>query len=98
MNLSSYVGKNYGEDLVSNNLDSETLWQVGVNVKWNLVDFGKRDLNVQQAKIVKMEATFNKEQTLLDLRKLLTQGVEKIKQSYAEYLGNCCTAPSLKKE
>lgn len=87
-NLGSYVGKNYGEDLASNELDNETLWQVGVNVKWNLVDFGKRDLGVQQAKIAKMEATFEKEQTLLDLRKLLVQGVEKIKQSYAEYLGN----------
>jgi len=88
VNLSSYVGKNYGEDLASKDWDNETLWQVGVNVKWNLVDFGKRDLGVQQAKIAKMEATFRKEQTLLDLRKLLTQGVEKIKQSYAEYLGN----------
>jgi len=88
VNLSSYMGKNYGEDLVSNEFDSETLWQVGVNVKWNLVDFGKRDLGVQQAKIAKMETTFEKEQTLLDLRKLLTQGVEKIKQSYVEYLGN----------
>jgi len=88
INLSSYVGKNYGEDLASKDWDNETLWQVGVNVKWNLVDFGKRDLGVQQAKIAKMEATFKKEQTLLDLRKLLTQGVEKIKQSYAEYLGN----------
>ena len=88
VNLSSYVGKNYGEDEASKDWDNETLWQVGVNVKWNLVDFGKRDLGVQQAKIAKMEATFKKEQTLLDLRKLLTQGVEKIKQSYAEYLGN----------
>lgn len=88
VNFSSYAGKNYGEDLVSKDWDSETLWQVGVNVKVNLVDFGKRDLSTQQAKIAKMEATFNKEQTLLDLRKLLTQGVEKIKQSYAEYLGN----------
>ncbi len=88
VNLSSYAGKNYGVDLASKDWDDETLWQVGVNVKWNLVDFGKRDLSVQQAKIAKMEATFKKEQTLLDLRKLLTQGVEKIKQSYAEYLGN----------
>ncbi|TET88057.1 MAG: TolC family protein [Sulfurovum sp.] len=88
VNLSSYVGKNYGEDEASKSWDNETLWQVGVNVKWNLVDFGKRDLGVQQAKIAKMEATFKKEQTLLDLRKLLTQGVEKVKQSYAEYLGN----------
>jgi len=88
VNLNSYIGKNYGEDLVSNNLENETLWQVGVNVKWNLVDFGKRDVGVQQAKIAKMEATFKKEQTLLDLRKTLTQGVEQTKQSYAQYIGN----------
>ncbi len=88
VNLNSYVGKNYGEDLATNNWDDETLWQVGVNVKWNLVDFGKRDIAVQQAKIAKMDATFKKEQTLLDLRKLLTQGVAKIKQSYAKYIGN----------
>ena len=88
INFSGFVGKNYGEDLVSNEWDNETLWQAGVNVKWNLVDFGKRDLGVQQAKIAKMEATFQKEQTLLDLRKLLTEAVAKIKQSYAEYLGN----------
>jgi len=88
VNFSGFVGKNYGEDLVTNKWDNETLWQAGVNVKWNLVDFGKRDLAVQQAKIAKMEATFQKEQTLLDLRKLLTEAVAKIKQSYAEYLGN----------
>ena len=88
VNLSSYVGKNFGEDVATNEWDDETLWQVGVNVKWNILDFGKRDLGVQQAKIAKMEATFKREQMLLDLRKLITQGVEQVKQSYAEYLGN----------
>jgi len=88
VNLAAYAGKNYGEDLATNNWDNETLWQVGVNVSYNLVDFGKRDIATQKAKIVKMQAGFKKEQTLLDLKKLLTQGVEKVKQSYAEYLGN----------
>ena len=88
VHFSSYLGRNYGEDIASNNWDNETLWQVGVNVKWNLLDFGKRDLALQQANIEKMQASLRKEQTLLDLRKLLTQGVERIKQSYAEYLGN----------
>lgn len=88
VNFSGFVGKNYGEDLATNQWDDETLWQAGVNVKWNLVDFGKRDIGVQQAKISKMEATFQKEQTLLDLKKLLIEAVAKIKQSYAEYLGN----------
>ena len=88
VNFSSSVGKNYGEDIATNKWGNETLWQAGINIKWNIVDFGKRDLSVQQAKITKMEAAFKKEQTLLDLRKLLTQAVSKIQQSYAEYLGN----------
>ena len=88
VNLAAYAGKNYGEDIATNHWDDETLWQVGINVSYNLVDFGKRDIATQQAKIAKMQAGFKKEQTLLDLKKLLTQGVEKVKQSYAEYLGN----------
>lgn len=88
VNLNSYVGKNYGIDVQTDKWDHETLWQVGVNVKWNILDFSKRDLGVQQANIAKMEANFKKEQTLLDLKKLLTQGVEKLKQSYAQYIGN----------
>ena len=88
VNLAAYAGKNYGQDIATNNWDNETLWQVGVNVSYNLVDFGKRNIVTQEAKIAKMQAVFKKEQTLLDLKKILTQGVEKVKQSYAEYLGN----------
>ena len=88
VNLNSYVGKNYGEDIKSNDWDNETLWQVGVNLKYNLIDFGKRDIGVQKAKIAKMDAVYKKEQTLLDLRKLITQAVEQIKLNYAQYRGN----------
>ena len=88
VNLAAYAGKNYGEDLATNNWENETLWQVGVNVSYNLVDFGKRDIATQKAKIAKMQAGFKKEQTLLDLKKLLIQAVEQVKQSYATYLGN----------
>jgi len=88
VNLAAYAGKNYGEDIATSHWEDETLWQVGVNVNYNLVDFGKRDIATQKAKIAKMQAGFQKEQTLLDLRKLLTQGVEKVKQNYATYLGN----------
>jgi len=88
VNLAAYAGKNYGQDLATDDWDNETLWQVGVNVSYNLVDFGKRDIATQKAKIAKMQAGFKKEQTLLDLKKLLTQGIEKVKQNYAQYKGN----------
>ena len=88
LNLNSYLGKNYGEDDKLDDWDDETLWQVGVNFKYNLLDFGKRDATVQKAKIGRLQATLKKEQTLLDLKKLLIQAVGKIEQSYAQYLGN----------
>jgi outer membrane protein TolC len=88
VNFSGYVGKNYGQDVATNDWNNEALWQVGVNVSYNLVDFGKRSIATQKAKIAKMQAGFQKEQTLLDLKKLLTQGVAKVKQYYASYRAN----------
>ncbi len=88
VNLASYLGKNYGEDIKTNDWDNETLWQVGVNLKYNLLDFGKRDAGVQKAKIAALQARLNKEQTLLDLKKLLIESIGNIEQSYAQFQGN----------
>jgi outer membrane protein TolC len=92
VSLSSYYGYNYGENDGSNPLpgdfNSEKNWQVGVNAKWTVFDFGKSDAATQKAKIAKMQATFEKQQTLLDLRKSLVEAYEKMKQEYANYQGN----------
>ena len=64
------------------------MWQVEVNVKYNLIDFGKSNIASQKAKIAKMNAIYQKEQSVLDMKKSLNEAVEKIKQSYAQYLGN----------
>ena len=88
VHLNSYIGKNYAQDLISDDWDDETLWQVEVNVKYNLIDFGKSNIASQKAKIAKMNAIYQKEQSVLDMKKSLNEAVEKIKQSYAQYLGN----------
>jgi outer membrane protein TolC len=92
VSLSSYYGYNYGENDSSNfysgEFESEKNWQVGLNAKWTLFDFGKSDASTQKAKIARMQATFEKQQTLLDLRKSLVEAVEKMKQEYANYQGN----------
>ncbi len=86
--LSAYLGKNYGEDLKSNDWDDETLWQAGLNVKYNVLDFGQSAINIQKAKIAKMQAVLHKEQTLLDLQKELQTAISKISQNRAVYVGN----------
>jgi outer membrane protein TolC len=91
VSLSSYYGYNYGENDSSNfysgEFENEKNWQVGLNAKWTLFDFGKSDASTQKAKIARMQATFEKQQTLLDLRKSLVEAVEKMKQEYANYQG-----------
>ena len=92
VSLNSYYGYNYGENDGSNKFsgefNSQENWQIGVNAKWTLFDFGKNSASTQKAKIAKMQATFEKQQTILDLRKSLVEAYEKMKQEYANYQGN----------
>ncbi len=92
VSLSSYYGYNYGENdssnLYSGEFESEKNWQIGLNAKWTLYDFGKRDATTQKAKIARMQAEFDKQQTLLDLKKSLIEASEKMKQEYANYRSN----------
>ncbi len=85
--LSAFGGKNFGKDLRTDQWDDDFVAQVGLNAKFNLFDFGKRSAGVEKARLAKMRAELKKRQALLDLRKNLTEAVEKIKQSYKEYTG-----------
>ncbi len=89
LSLNAYYGYNYGYNDSPNanpdDFNSEKSWQVGLNAKWNLVDFGKSSAATQQAKIAAIQAVLDKEQTLHDLRKSLIEAYEKMKQAYANY-------------
>ncbi|MFT7823491.1 MAG: TolC family protein [Sulfurimonas sp.] len=97
VSLTGYAGANYGEDETFHEWDNEALWQVGISVKWNLFDFGKRDLDVQKAKIAKMNAQFQKEQVMLDFKQSLIEGIEQLKQNYQNYIGNATQLELLQK-
>lgn len=92
VSLSSYYGYNYGENdssnLYSGEFEKEKEWQIGLHAKWTLYDFGKRDAATQKAKIAHMQAQFDKQQTLLDLKESLVEASENMKQEYANYQGN----------
>ncbi|MEA3490583.1 MAG: TolC family protein [Campylobacterota bacterium] len=90
--LDSYYGYNYGPNDDSNPRsgvwEDQNSWQIGLSVKWALFDFGKNDAVTQKAKIGRIEAELEKQQTMLDLRKSLIEAQEKIKQEYANYQNN----------
>lgn len=92
VSLDSYFGYNYGENDPTNpragDWANEQNWQVGVNAKWTVFDFGKRDATIQKAKVAKMQAESDKIQAVMDLQKLLIEAQQKIRQAFANYQGN----------
>lgn len=92
LSLSSYYGYNYGPNDSSNpnsgDWDNKNNWQVGLNAKWSLYDFGKRDAITQQAKIAQIKASLEDQQILLDLRNSLVEASQKRKQAFVTYQGN----------
>ena len=80
--LNAYAGLNYDFDNLSP-IENESLWQVAVNVKWNLHDFGATSARVQQAKIAQLQAISQKETTNEGFKKLLAQAKNKIETAVA---------------
>lgn len=86
--LNGYIGNNFGKDLASDEWESETVWQVGIKGQYNILDFGKRAITTEKARVAKLQAAIHKQQILLDAKKLLIEAVEKIKLSYIQYRGS----------
>jgi outer membrane protein TolC len=82
--LNAYAGYNYDLDQVSH-FEQEQLWQVAVNVKWNLYDFGATSTRVQQAKIAQLQAISQKDTTTEGFKKLFAKAQNEIEIALANY-------------
>ena len=85
--LAAYAGYNYDLDQ-RDPLESEGLWQIGLNVKWDIFDFGATSAKVQQAKIAKLQAIAGKNATTEGYKKLFAQAQNEITSAQANYLTN----------
>jgi len=88
VNLSAYAGQNFGEDRLTDDWDHESIWQVSLKGKYNLIDFGKRAINEEKARVALLQAQIHLQQVKLDIKKQLLEAIQKIKRAYAEYQGN----------
>ncbi len=86
INLSIYAGKNIGSDEVHNlGTEDSNIYQIGVHGNWALVDFGKRSMQIQKARISKMQLELDKIQTIRNIKKSLKSALAKIKESLGKY-------------
>ncbi len=87
--LSGYYGQNFGpnDDSNKNSGDwhNEEIWQAGVNLKWNIYDFGGRDSTSQKAKIQALSAKLQDSKTRLEFKKMLIQAESKIASALQSY-------------
>jgi outer membrane protein TolC len=83
--VNGYFGYNYDID---DSLSKENLWQIGVNLKWDIFDFQRGDAKRQQAKIAKLQAVIQKKKLSEDFKKLLAKALNNIENSIAQYNTN----------
>ena len=88
--LSSIYGSSFGPN-DSGHIDSgswhdETVWQVGLNLKWNIFDFGSRQAKIQQAKIRERQSVYDQAKTTLELQQSLREGVTQINAVLDDYV------------
>jgi outer membrane protein TolC len=92
VSLDSYYGYNYGVNDSSNpnsgDFANEKNWQVSLNAKWTIYDFGKRDSSIEKSKIGYIKSKLDSQQTTLDLQKLSKEAIANISKYYATYISN----------
>jgi len=95
VSLNSYIGYNYDIDQIDL-IESEQLWQVGVNAKLRVFDFGKTSARVQQAKIAKLKAVTKKIEIDEKFKNLIAKAQLEIEIAFIEYETNLSTLNLLK--
>ncbi|RLC29107.1 MAG: hypothetical protein DRH32_07915, partial [Deltaproteobacteria bacterium] len=87
--FNAFYGQNFGPNDGSNpNKDdwqNKEVWQAGLNLKWNIFDFGERSSNRQKANIAKQQSLQDRLKTELELKRALIEAVTKIDTAIIEY-------------
>jgi len=87
--FNGFYGQNFGPNDSSNlnegDWNNEQIWQVLVNLKWTVFDFGSRKTSQQMADIRKQQSRRNRLTTELELKRSLSEAVTKIELTLDEY-------------
>lgn len=86
---SAAYGQNYGPNDSSNVNDGDwehqEVWQAGINLRWDLFDFGGRSANISKAKIQQQQQQYLQQQTQLELQRALQEAINNINTAVADY-------------
>lgn len=87
--LNTSYGQNFGPNDKSNKYsgdwENQEVWQAGLNLKWNIFDFGSSSAKVQKARIIERQSRYEQKKTELELRRALQEAVTKINTAVTDY-------------
>lgn len=85
----AYYGKNAGVNDDTNpdsgEFKNETIWQAGVNLKWNIYDFGKKRAFLQKSQVKLLQANLAKEKSQRELQRDIAEAKSKIAEALENY-------------
>ena len=65
--------------------NNEAIWQVGIHLKWNILDFGKTSALNQEARLSYMKAKLESDGVKIEMRKSIIKAKNEIRLSMAQY-------------
>ncbi len=87
--LNAAYGQNFGpnDSRHQNNGDWENqeVWQAGLNLKWNIFDFGSTKAKLRKARILENQSRHDQTKTKLELKRALKEAVTKINTAVTDY-------------
>lgn len=87
--FNAFYGQNFGANDSSNrnsgDWNNQEVWQAGVNLKWNIFDFGNKKSKNQNAIIRKQQSCLEKLNTELNIKKSLIEANTEIETAIRRY-------------
>ncbi|MEA1921377.1 MAG: TolC family protein [Pseudomonadota bacterium] len=87
--LNAGYGQNFGPNDSSNkksgDWENQEVWQAGLNLKWNIFDFGSTKAKLRKARILENQSRHDQTKTELELKRALKEAVTKINTAVTDY-------------
>ena len=87
--LAAGYNQNYGPNDSSNinngEWNSQDTWQVGLNLKWNIFDFGTTQARINKTRILERQSRYDQRRIALELNRALKEAVTRINTAVTDY-------------
>ena len=87
--LNAGYGQNFGPNDSSNeksgDWENQETWQAGLNLKWNIFDFGRTQAKLRKARILESQSRHEQTKIKLELKRALKEAVTKINTAATDH-------------